>query len=473
MLPDDVLIAIFLAILDEYGDNIEEYAIAASMKAWRTLVHVCRRWRSIVFGSPRHLNLQLVCTSRTPASDTLVVWPALPLIIRSRGYLIESVDNIVVVLERSNHVHQIDLDGISILHSETVLAAMQVPFPELTNLRLIPLLNTSDDLRVLPDSFLGGSAPRLQTLCLLGIPFPGLPKLLLSATHLRRLCLFDIPRSGYISPEAMVTALSTLTSLDTFCLHFQSSQSFPDTASRRPPALKPFVLPVLIEFEFKGVSEYLDDLMAHIEAPRLFSLCIKFFNQTLFGSQPLVRFISRIPGLKAPEEAYLAFGGSSALVRLSSPTTESNLVVTIGGNLVLELSCRGLDQISSLKQVCTSCLLPLDRSVENLFIYGSSFWEADRPDNVENSLWLELLQRFTAVKNLYLYQEFVQRIGPALQELVEARMPEVLPCLRNIFLTGFQTSTPIQEGIQQFVSSRQASCPIEISRWNMEFDYDD
>ena len=442
------------------------------MKTWQTLVHVCRRWRSIIFGSPRHLNVRLVCTDRTPASDALVVWPALPLIIRSRcpGYPLENVDNIVALLERSNHVDQIDLYGISNLHSETVLAAMQVPFPELTYLNLNLWLNTSDDtVPVLTDSFLGGSAPRLQTLCLVHIPFLGLPKLLLSATHLRRLCLYGIPRSGYISPEAMVTALSTLTSLDTLCLHFRSSRSFPDMASRRPPPSEPFVLPVLMEFEFEGVSDYLDDLIARIEAPRLFSLCIKFFNQTLFGSPPLVRFISRIPGLKAPEEARLAFANLSALVRLSSPSSESNRLVRTGGYLVVELSCRGLDQLSSLKQVCTSCLLPLDCSVENLYIDGSSFLGADRPDNVETSIWLELFQRFSAVKNLYIYQEYAQRVGPALQELVEARMPEVLPCLRNIFLTNFQTSTPIQEGIQQFVSSRQASYPIAISRWNLEF----
>jgi hypothetical protein len=209
----------------------------------------------------------------------------------------------------------------------------------------------------------------------------------------------------------------------------------------------------------------LDDLVARIEAPRLFSLYIIFLNQILFGSPPLVRFISRTPGLKAPEEAYLTFGGRIAGVRLSSPTSESNLNVKI--------SCRGLDQLSSLKQVCTSCLFPLGISVENLYVYGISFWGADRPDNTENSLWLELLQRFTAVKNIYLYEEFSQRIGPALQEIVEARMSEVLPTLRNIFLTRFQTSTPVQEGIQQFVSARQASYPIAISRWNTGFDSDD
>jgi hypothetical protein len=34
---------------------------------------------------------------------------------------------------------------------------------------------------------------------LVGVPFPALPELLLSATNLVRLCYDDIPRSGYIS----------------------------------------------------------------------------------------------------------------------------------------------------------------------------------------------------------------------------------------------------------------------------------
>ena len=53
------------------------------------------------------------------------------------------------------------------------LAAMQVPFAELTELKL-----WSSDVTppVIPDSFLDGSAPRLQIFDISGIPFPGLPK---------------------------------------------------------------------------------------------------------------------------------------------------------------------------------------------------------------------------------------------------------------------------------------------------------
>ena len=460
MLPDDVLIEIFLAIFDLCADENRgkrnEEQLTASMKVWQTLVHVCRRWRSVVFGSPRHLKLRLVCTARTPGSDTLIVWPALPLMIYSRGSPIESVDNIVAVLrvERSNRVDRIDLSGISNLHLETLSAAMQVPFPRLTVLRL--WANKRDEtVPVLPDSFLGGSAPHLQLLSLNGIPFPGLPKLLLSATRLVHLSLYGIPRSGYFSPEAMVTALSTLTSLGSLHLIFKSPRHFPDMASRRPPSPTRFVLPFLAIFRFKGVSEYFEDLVSHIDAPWLSTLRTIFFNQILFDSPQFVQFINRTPELKAPEEVHLNFS-FVASVRLKSLTS----------NFKLEILCRGLDQVSSLRQVCTWCLPLL--SVETLYIYGVPSWKPDRRDNVENSLWLELFQPFTAVKSLYLREGFAGHIGPALQELVERGMSEVLPTLQNIFLEGFQTSKPVQEGIQQFVATRQASYPIAVSCWDRD-----
>ena len=65
----------------------------------------------------------------------------------------------------------------------------------------------------------------------------------------------------------MVTALSTLTDLKTLRLQFQSPRSCPDWASRRPPPPTHLVLPVLTHFWFKGVGEYLEDLVARIDAP--------------------------------------------------------------------------------------------------------------------------------------------------------------------------------------------------------------
>ena len=124
---------------------------------------------------------------------------------------------------------------------------MQEPFPALTHLVL------SSDIEpapVVPGSFMGGSAPRLQDLRLEGVPIPGLPKLLSSATDLVHLILRRIPHSGYISPEAIVTCLSSLPRLEKLYLGFESPRSRPNRETRRPPPLTRFVLPALIKFHW-------------------------------------------------------------------------------------------------------------------------------------------------------------------------------------------------------------------------------
>jgi F-box-like len=447
MLPDDVLLEIFDLFAEEYGlrkDIVER---------WQTLVHVCRRWRSLVFGSPRHLNLRLLCSDRTPARDTLDVWPPLPLFIRRIGGA-GSKDDIVAVLERSDRVCHIYLKDFESSDLEIISAAMQVPFPELTDL---DLRSNGKTLSALPDSFLGGSAPRLNYLYLKGIPFPGLPKLLLSATQLFGLYLDNIPHSGYIPPEAMVTALSTLTRLRKLLLIFESPQSRPDPAHQRPPPPTCSVLPNLGIFSFKGDSEYVEVVMAHIDAPRLRSLYITLFNDIEFDTPQLTQFISRTPNMQALEKAHVTFDGDAAAVELSS--------MEHGRYEILEvyIQCRELDwQVSSMEQICASCLPPLPTL--NLHINGIPHYLQHWQGNVDNALWLRLLQPFTSVKNLYLSGEIAERIIPALQELVGDRATEVLPTLENIFLEEGQRSGPVQEGIRQVVAVRQATNhPIAVS----------
>ena len=205
------------------------------------------------------------CAPQARVKDKMDVWPALPLIVSGNvGFWYASgTDNIVAALGQSNRVCQVFLWGLSGRRLEKILAAMQVPFPELTDLRLF---SDGETQTVIPDSFLEGSAPRLQTFEMSDIPFPGLPKLLLSATHLVNLRLFDLPYSEYVSPEAMVAPLSVLSSLRTLWLDFRSRQSRPGRESRSPRPPKRSILPALDYFYFKGVTEYLEDLVTYIDA---------------------------------------------------------------------------------------------------------------------------------------------------------------------------------------------------------------
>jgi hypothetical protein len=336
---------------------------------------------------------------------------------------------------------------------------MHRPFPEL---RTLHLLSFDKPPPALPNSFLGGSASRLRSLRLYGIPFPSLPNLLLSATHLVDLYLINISYSGYFSPEAIAIALSRLTSLEELRLEFQSPLSYPDRrASRRPPPPTRFALPVLTRFWFRGVGEYLDELMARIDSPRLLLFDVTFFNQNVFDTPQLIQFIGRTPMLKALKKARVIFDDDAARVKLSSRISRF-------GELKVTIPCRELNrQVSSVAQVFTSCLPHLS-TLQDLYIYGDPLWKPDRRNNVGNTPWLELLRPFTTVKRLYLSDDFARRIVPALQELVGGRATEALPALRNIFLEGQQTRTSghVQEGIRQFVAARRASHRVTISRWD-------
>jgi hypothetical protein len=450
VLPDDVLHEIF----EFYAKMYSPYGKKTEIEAWQTLIHVCRRWRSLVLGSPRRLNLHLCCTPETRARDTLDIWPTLPLIVMGNIALSSGTDNIVAALGQNNRVCRVDLLGLAGRQSEEVLAAMQVPFPKLTHLRLRSYGETPP---VIPDSFSGGSAPCLQYFELSAILFPGLPKLLLSANHLVDLRLLKTHHSGYISPEAMVNLLSVLTSLVTLYLEFLSSRSRPNLTSRSLPPPKRSILPALSSFGFYGVTEYLDEFVTFIDAPQLKTFNIHFLRQIDFNTPRLTQFIDRTPELRKRDEAHVRFYDFIAQVELRAGS----------GTLEISIPCIESDRqrLSSIGQVCNSSLHPLS-SVEDLYIevqYSKLVWKNDA---IENTLWLQLLRPFTAVKNLYLSREFAPRIAAVLREFVGDRITEVLPSLQKIFVGGFESLGPFQENIGHFVSARQLSDhPIAISVW--------
>ncbi len=241
----------------------------------------------------------------------------------------------------------------------------------------------------------------------------------------------------------MAALLPVLSSLKTLHLQFQSHHSRPDWERRRPPPPKRSVLPTLEHFRFKGVIEYLEDLVTFIDAPRLDDLSIIFFNQIDFDGPRLAQFISRTPIL-ADCDAHVEFYESSASVRLPS----------LSKRFAIGISCKEPDwQLSSVAQVCNSCL-PLLSMIEDLYIEHQSSQLIWKNDAIENTLWLELLLPFPAVKNLYLSKDFAPGVAAALQEIVGT---EVLPSLQNIFVEALEPSGPFQESIGQFFSARELS----------------
>jgi hypothetical protein len=443
-LPDDILLEIFDFYLERsYPED-----------AWQTLVHVCKRWRCIVFASPHRLQLQLLCTNKRPVQNTLDIWPALPIVIRGLPGMSKPQDtrNILAAFKRHSRVCKIYIDGIpNTLWKRIRAVEMRDPFSALTSLQLS---SKNSNAPALSDSFLGGSAPRLQTLALTGVPFPTLANLLLSTHDLVELDLRDIPHSGYISPEAMVTGFSALTRLQTLCLKFRSPRSQADRQNPLPPYLTRIVLPALATFHFKGDSEYLEDIMARIDTPFLDGFYITFFNQLIFDTPRLRDFIARTKMLKAPRQADIWFFDGEVKVSLFRQDGTG-----MDGHHALssEVLCIPLDwQLSSLVQVCNSAGSPLS-VLERLEIKNNrGKWQSD----IENAQWLDVLRPFTSVKDLVLYWKPIQFVAPALEELSRERVTdliEVLPALENLFLQGPEPSGLVKKAIGKFIAARQLS----------------
>jgi|SRR6266436_4516990 len=196
------------------------------LKSWKNGRRwcTCRKWRNVVLGSPRRLNLRLLCDGRRPVKEMSGVWPSFPIVIYVS--MPEAVQNVIGAFEHSDRVCEVLLDDISSSDLKNVLAVMQEPFSALRCLQIQSEYDVQSP--VVSDSFLGGSAPHLQYLELTCVPFPRLPKWLLSPTHLVTLYLWHTPHSGYFSPDAIIAPLSASTRLETFWLQFQSPRSRPD-----------------------------------------------------------------------------------------------------------------------------------------------------------------------------------------------------------------------------------------------------
>jgi len=442
--PDEVLLEIFAFCLCERGNEEE----------WQTLVRVCLRWRSVVFGSPLSLNLRIVFTKQT-CPEALDIWPAFPIIIRITNLYFGLQRNLVIALKHRDRICEIHVDNISEDVLCELLYVTQDTFPALTALRI-----RSRERALVGDSFLGGSAPSLRSLFLQAIGLKGLPKLLSSAPGLVRLHLVDM-YSWYIQPEEMVDSLSSLTRLEQLRIHYLGPRWGGD-ASRRPPPLTRTVLPVLTSLAFSGEGEYFDYLFARTHFPLLKDVDIDFDDPVIFDVSQLSQFIGHT---EAFDQAHILFSWMFVEVTLSSSKR-----ATDDTSLMLSIRCRdSVWQLKKLKRDRRPFSPPLPTRDYFDFIDledpNVSLWAS----NLETR-WETVLQLFTAVENLYLSVVLTEYVMFALQDNAAEQgvVMEVLPALQNIFIESLERfkSGVVHKAIEKFVAARELSGrPITVQRW--------
>jgi len=196
----------------------------------------------------------------------LDIWPAFPIVVwhDAPGKFLRG-DNIAAALEHPGHVCEIRFKVIASKLLMNLMVAMGAPFPVLTTLEI---KTYSLWWPCLPDPFLGGSAPRLQSLDLDLADFSPIRKLLLSARDLVHLS-FGVHRYS-VTLEEIVTCLSSMAKLESISLVFRySGRQGPYLARQRSSPLERAILPTLTYFGFKSAGNDLEVIMAHLDAPQL------------------------------------------------------------------------------------------------------------------------------------------------------------------------------------------------------------
>ena len=462
-LSDDVLLCIF----DSYRRDLE----CGGMWPWGDLVHVCQRWRHVVFAYPGYLDLRLRCKSKTDVRATLDIWPTLPLSIHAILYHKDvDEDDLIGALEHRDRITGIDLGGFKCSQLTKCMALMQEPFPVLKSLELRADDNT---MIVITDTFLGGSAPLLQTIRLHGIRFPSLPRLLLSTNDLVNLDLSAFAlRSGEgdIPPDALITCLSLLTKLRslTLTLLHRWGTAIPYPTDQHPPFSTHAVLPALIYLSLRGPHQYLEDFVGRVDAPLLTSGDLQFWeswDEPMFVTPRVPQFIHRTEMFKFVREIEMHLCCARPYRRPGIDATFHSSICPAKFSLSSPCSSSHT-HCAIIEQICAQWP-PLISHIEVLTSYDDFSQESRYSDSVIITPWSGCLRPFTAVQTLRLH---AIAKGPPYVSYVLGRLEggsatEVLPALRTIELyCSEQGTTEALCLLTPFLVAREESeCPVAVN----------
>jgi hypothetical protein len=355
-------------------------------------------------------------------------------------------------------------------------------------LELLTLHSQSAEF-VLPKSFLDGDAPQLRHLILTGVSLATLHPLLPSATGLVSLVLERIPSSAYFSPESLIGYIRSMPHLQTLSIGFLSALPRPGLGSERffPPGQSSqtrIELPALTQLVYRGVSTYLEYLLARIRAPLLEDIDITFFNQLTLRIPRTCTFINDLEQFR-PTGARIDFAQTSAHILLftASAALQSSGPQPQSPDISLSVSCARLDfQVSAMAQICSglsggsgsSAGAHLLLSVEEFmlgFHQGELSEEWCGEEVVDPSLWRAILAPFQQTRTLRVHVALAADLERALrppqpQAAGGLEQELLLPELRTIVLLHGDDERVLagaSEALGAFIDERnRAGHPVNV-----------
>jgi hypothetical protein len=421
---------ILLSVFNYYQlDDVENWNTRLGWcKLLSKLAHVCSKWRRLIWESAFYLRAHILCTNGTPVMQMVSHFPPLPLAIdyRCETTIISALDEsgISNVLMLGHRVRSVVLHVPS-LTLEKLLVLMDAQFPILEQLSISSTAGGTN--LILPKTFL---APTLRHLSLYGTTLPA-ELSLLSTVSLVTVALSNLQSCSYLLPKHLATQLQHLSQLEELSIGFSAPSPRPSSERELLDALDaPVTLPTLRRFTFRGVSAYLERLVAQIRAPLLEQLDVSFFHQLAFALPHLSDFAGASKRLKLPI-AKVMFEHDAVSVTMER---SRQLLDNRPSSVCLKVICKHFDwQIDSAAQICGS-LMPALSSVERLALDFdgdgiSAEWEGGA---VDGTTWRELLRPFIGAKELHICRALTWELSSALLLDDTGLEPGLLPSLQEL-----------------------------------------
>src|SRR6266403_3992178 len=452
ILDDDSLLNIFHLYRpfflgeDEHGlDHLEGgWYQWHQARWWYKLVHVCQRWRNLIFGSASYLGLTLVCTNGTLVANMLAHSPPLPLTVDysdEDGITAEDEDAIMLALEQRDRVRHLRL-FFPFWKLRNFVMAIDGEFPILQYLIVISQMEGSSAL-MLRETL---QAPHLKHLMLTGFTHPIGPRLHPTAVGLVTLDLLIHQPSAFFQPNILLQWISFMPQLEKLVISFRFPVPDRDVELQftHIPITTPITLPNLRWFWFQGVSAYLEAIVCRIATPRLERLHIQFFEQLTFSVPCLVQFMNTTKILRF-DRAVLDFSdmGVYALFLRETGAFVFTMIV----------HCRHLNQqVSSVAQI-SSALGQVLSAVEHLDLEHKTHTRSSEEHNdIDRIEWRKLLRALNNVKTLHVEDGLVEELSRCLQ-LEDGELPlDLLPELQELTYVG---SSDAGDAFTSFIDARQ------------------
>ncbi|KAH9018838.1 hypothetical protein EDB84DRAFT_636918 [Lactarius hengduanensis] len=447
-LNDDTLLGIFNHYLPVARDNWKPRL------GWFELAHVCRRWRHLIYESAFHLDAYILCTKGAPVVDLLSLLPPLPLVITYQFTTVRVQDELEIshALRLRNRVRRVSL-RIPPSSLRKLLVLLEEPFPRLERLSLSSTFDRDMTL-TLPKTFL---APNLRHLKLLGVNLSSELPLPSSTDSLVTLTLENIRD---FLPEHLITRLGSFRQLEELSIDFSSPLRHSSAESELLDALEtPVTLLKLKCFTFRGISAYLESIIAQIRAPHLEQLNITLFDQVAFALPHLSHFANTTEGLKLP---------------MTEIIFESDAVAVVMNHRKLQLGkqppsfklrvMHKVDrhrQIDCAAKICSALMPMLSGAEELALIVWRRYWSNGGSDPL-SAMWHKLLRPFIGVKTLHICRNLQQEVARALRADDAGFDPRFLPSLQELvpdISKGYTNSS-----FTPFIHTRQiAGRPVSVA----------